>query len=319
MAKFGERIRSGKGLSSIMDWMPVSLDYQNSATAVYYVVVGGGGAGGTGSGGNAASATGSGGGGGGYRTNYGAALSELSGGSPGTLETYPLEVTGGTNYTITIGAGGTYVSGQGGQGSSTVFGSITCLGGGGGGGYNVAGGAGGSGGGGNTGGAGTSGQGFAGGSGASTNNVVHGPHYGRGGGGAGEVGSTNGGAGRNTTITGTSTGFAGGGAGYQYTYQQPYSGLYDATHGGGGRTTGFANNYPGATAGSQTGGGYPRVNSGGGGGGSGYAGGSGIVIIRYANTFDELAYIDAGLVYSLATANNNYVYTFTAGTGVIRF
>ena len=319
MTRFGERTRTGEGLSSIMDWMPVSLDYQNSATEAYYVVVGGGGAGGTGSGGNAAGATGSGGGGGGYRTNYGAALSELSGGSPGTLETYPLAVTGGTNYTITIGAGGTYVSGQGGQGSSTVFGSITSLGGGGGGGYNVAGGAGGSGGGGSSGGAGTSGQGFAGSSGAYTNNVIHGPHYGVGGGGAGAVGGSNGGAGRDTTITGTSTGFAGGGAGQQYTYQQPFSGLYNASHGGGGRTTGFANNYPGATPGSETGGGYPRVNSGGGGGGAGYPGGSGIVIIRYANTFDELAFIDAGLVYSLATANNNYIYTFTAGTGVIRF
>jgi hypothetical protein len=66
------------------------------------------------------------------------------------------------------------------------------------------------------------------------------------------------------------------------------------------------------------------TNTGGGGGGSGgtptiavgLPGGSGIVIIKYANTF-RTPTISGGLTYSLTNSGGNYIYTFTAGTGTI--
>ena len=119
-------------------------------TSVDYLVVAGGGSGG--------SHFGGGGGGGGYR----------SGSS---------QVTAGNTYTVTVGAGGTSVSGngttRGNVGSNSVFDAITSRGGGGGGARdgNVAGGDGGSGGGGggttSAGGAASpAGQGYAGGAGS---------------------------------------------------------------------------------------------------------------------------------------------------------
>jgi len=152
---------------------------------VEYLVVAGGGGG----------ADTAGGGAGGYRSSV---VGESSGG--GSAAESRLNVTAGTPYTVTVGAGG---SGQtnnsstpGGNGGDSVFGSITALGGGGGGaGFansSVSNGAvGGSGGGGSTragtgiqrvGGAGTTGQGYAGGA-SETNNWTGG-----GGGGAGGVG-----------------------------------------------------------------------------------------------------------------------------------
>jgi hypothetical protein len=298
MANFGQRVRTGNDISDLDQWMPVDLDYQNSADTVFYLVVAGG-----------ASGQGSGGGGGGLRTNFTNAFGELSGGTPGAIEdAYP--VTGGTSYTVTVGTGA-----SGSSGSNSVFGTITCIGGGLGSGFG-AGTAGGSGGGGGSGGAGTPGQGFAGSGGATNVNPIHGPFYFVGGGGAGAVGGSAGGAGRNCTITGTSIGFAGGMAGNQYVYNaHSTNGYYEASHGGGGRTTGFANGIAGATPGSTTGGGEARVNSGGG----GSNGSSGIVIIRYADTFDDLAYIDPGLVYTKSTASGAKIFSFTAGTGTIQF
>lgn len=299
MANFGQRVRTGNDIADLDQWMPVDLDYQNSADTIFYLVVAGG----------AGGYQGSGAGAGGLRTNFTNAFGELSGGTPGAIEAaYP--VVGGTSYTVTVGtgAGGT-------QGGNSVFGTITCLGGGLDGGFG-GGSSGGSGGGGGSGGAGTPGQGFAGAGGAYNANPIHGPFYYVGGGGAGAVASSSGGAGRNCTITGTSTGYAGGMAGNQYVYNaHTTNGLYEASHGGGGRTTGFANGISGATPGSTTGGGYARVNSGGG----GHSGSSGIVIIRYADTFDDLAYIDPGLVYIKSTASGAKIYSFTAGTGTIQF
>jgi hypothetical protein len=51
----------------------------------------------------------------------------------------------------------------------------------------------------------------------------------------------------------------------------------------------------------------------------GAAGGSGIVIIRYADTFADITTIGGGLTYSLTTAGGYKVYSFTAGTGTVTF
>ena len=299
MANFGQRVRTGNDIADLDQWMPVDLDYQNSADSTHFLVVGAGGAA------YASAGYPSGGGGGGYRTSWGSPLGELSGGTPGTLES-AMAVTSGTSYTVQIGSGAAQSSG-----ASTIFGSITSLGGGRGSGSNENGVAGGSGGGGVGAGAGTAGQGYAGGSGAYTSNPIHGPWYAPGGGGAGAAGGSAGGAGRDSTITGTSKGYAGGGGGNRYVYgDNANNHIYEASHGGGGYSTGTVNGLVAA--------GVPRVNSGGGSAGSG-AGGSGIVVIRYSNTFDDLAYVDPGLVYEIIRVSGYTIYSFTAGTGTIQF
>lgn len=232
-----------------------------------YLVVAGGGGGGANAGG--------GGGAGGLRSTVTAT------GGGGSLES-ALSLSASTNYTVTIGAGGTRGSTNGSttptNGSNSVFGSITSTGGGYGINPNASGIAGGSGGGAagsgsQTGGAGTSNQGYAGG--GSSFGFVAG-----GGGGAGAVGgssssgvSGNGGAGVATSISGTSVTYAGGGGG----------GLESSgtagTGGAGGGGNGSGANGNGVAGTSNTGGG-------GGGGSNGGAvfggnGGSGIVIVRY--------------------------------------
>ena len=64
------------------------------------------------------------------------------------------------------------------------------------------------------------------------------------------------------------------------------------------------------------------ANLGGGGGGStggnqGGAGGSGVVIIKYSNTYTPT--IGAGLTSSTATSGAYKITTFTAGTGTVSF
>jgi hypothetical protein len=67
------------------------------------------------------------------------------------------------------------------------------------------------------------------------------------------------------------------------------------------------------------------INTGSGGGGScGGApvglsgqGGSGVVIIKYANTLPDITTIAVGLTYTRTTPTGFKVYTFTAGTGSI--
>lgn len=245
---------------------------KQNVTADYLVVAGGGGGGGRGGGG---------GGAGGMRCTV------TGTGGSGSLET-ALSLTGGTTYTVTVGAGGAgghnihepYTQGK--IGSDSVFSTITSAGGGTGGGTNGEnGGAGGSGGGGGaqsgTGGsASPSNQGFAGGAGNTT------PRGGGGGGasaaGASGSSSGNGGAGRATSISGVSATYAGGGGG----------GAWNAVSGGTGGTGGGGNGGAASTNGSDA-----TVNTGSGGGAGGHngtsgasnyggAGGSGIVIVRYS-------------------------------------
>jgi hypothetical protein len=244
----------------------------NNLQVDYLVVAGGGGGG----------CQGGGGGAGGLRSTVSAT------GGGGLLES-SLNLTP-ADYAVTVGAGGASSSvgtSRGGNGSNSVFSTITSIGGGGGGsrGSGVEPGAsGGSGGGagvigGSTSpGSGTTNQGFAGGFNFGSANFGGG-----GGGGGGAVGSNgtsssggSGGSGVIVSITGASVAYAGGGG----------AGLYQAAGvaGSGGIGGGGAGTVGGGTATS----GIP--NTGGGGGGSGStdfgattsgAGGSGIVIIRY--------------------------------------
>jgi hypothetical protein len=227
------------------------------------------------------------------------------GGGAGGLLTGTLAVTPGSSYTVTVGAGGTAVTGtaRGNSGGNSVFDTVTATGGGGGGARNgtTAGISGGSGGGGafnaGAGGTGTSGQGFAG----AANNGANGSASG--GGGASAVGGTNatnggaGGAGTASSISGSSVTYAGGGGG--------------GTDAGSGGSGGAGGGGAGAsTSGSGTAG---TPNTGGGGGGAGSAGGaatsgaggSGIVIISYLNpassTYDSMT--DVPTLTSATAAN----------------
>jgi len=239
-----------------------------------YLVVAGGGSG--------AKQVGGGGGAGGVRCTVGAT------GGGGSLES-ALSLTAQA-YTVTVGAGAAAGGGTLAAGSNSVFGSITAIGGGSGNeaGNGQTGGSGSGGSGGTTvtrtGGAGTANQGYAGGTQTRTSGDAQ---YAAGGGGAGAVGGSvsnpgsstggNGGNGIATSISGTSTSYGGGGGGgvNDDTSRTPGTGGT-----GGGGTGGSSSTSNQGTAGTaNTGGG-----GGGGGGGNtnGAAGGSGIVIVRYA-------------------------------------
>jgi len=218
-----------------------------------------------------------GGGGGAYGGNPGG-----GGGAGGLLTATGYAVTIGSTITITVGAGGPgFWAGVAYNGSNSVFGNITALGGG------VGNGAltGGSGGGGlyNTNGSsGTPGQGNNGGNGSSTN-----PNYGGGGGGgAGSAGlnaaspiwAGDGGAGLVSSITGSPVQYAGGGGGGGYNAARASLG----GGGGGGNGINLSNTYqPGYSGVANTGGGGGGIGAGGGTTPTGGAGGSGIVVIRY--------------------------------------
>jgi len=247
---------------------------QTNLTCEYLVVGGGGGASRYG-----------GGGAGGYRTSSGSLTA--------------------SNYSVTIGAGGAtnHANQQGNNGTSSIFSSTTSSGGGAGGAVGATVGpglAGASGGGGGSdgpypGGAGNTpstspSQGNSGGSGAAS----HPLYAGGGGGGAGASGGNasgsvggNGGIGSNAhstwasvTGTGVSGYYAGGGGGTGYNYPGLGTGGSGGAGGGGaGRSIGDGSQIP-----------VPGMANTGGGGGGGWsssslgsnAGGSGIVIIRYA-------------------------------------
>ena len=224
------------------------------------------------------------------------------GGAGGLIYNSNFAVTPGTQLTATVGDGGNkstnYLYTAAGDGSSSVFGSLTAIGGGGGGNRRDGGTAGlefgrpgGSGGGGGgqgsnntptiTGGLGTAGQGFDGGT-ASF-------HAGAGGGGAGGPGETTNGSDGSSS----STNFPGdGGPGLPFNISGTFT-YYAGGGGGGGLVSG-----PYAGAGGIGGGGNGQIdgtqqvngqaNTGGGGGGSygngtaaGGAGGNGIIIVRY--------------------------------------
>lgn len=286
----------------------------NSVTpqpSIDFLVVAGGGGGG--------SANGGGGGAGGYQST----VAPTGGG--GTLVT-ALTLALATNYTVTIGAGGTGSTGLSGtdptNGSDSVFNTVTSLGGGRGGNANPTsfnGATGGSGGGGNgqgnpTAGSGTANQGYNGGAGQ----AAGGDRGGGGGGGAGAVGvnasspqvAGAGGAGLVSTFDSVQRG-GGGGGGSQGTF------FGAGGAGGGGRgASSNANNAVDGTA-----------NTGGGGGGgpdnttSGAPaknGGSGVVVLRYSDTLTIT--IGAGLTGTTSSPSGGFkVTTITAGTGNVQW
>jgi hypothetical protein len=271
---------------------------------VDFLVVAGGGAGNNDVGG--------GGGAGGLRTSYGSTT-----GGGGSAES-SLTLATATNYTITVGAGGTYTYAgtTNNPGNNSIFSTITSTGGGGGAFADVNGGNGGSGGGGGRrtgigGSAVTSPvvQGYAGGNGT----YYSGDGSGAGGGGAGGAGNGNssnivGGNSLSVSITGSSVEYAGGGGGGSG------SGGTGGSGGGAGAGSGGQSGGSGSSASANTGsGGGGGANAGGGGGN----GGSGIVILRYPNT--KTITIPGGLTATTTTDGSDKVTTFTAGTGNISF
>jgi hypothetical protein len=272
-----------------------TLSPPSPLTAQYLIVAGGGG-------GTSGSAAGGGGGAGGYRTGTG------------------LTIDTNSNYAIVVGAGGAAGYGDdnhnGSPGTSSSFLAVTSAGGGYGAGGdsatpptpNTPGGAGGSGGGGRFAGVGGAGntpstspsQGNNGGASSNASNRGAG-----GGGGASAVGADgtssiggNGGAGTANSISGTATYYAGGGGGGTCT------GSSNSTGGSGGGGNGGAQNGTQATAGT--------ANTGGGGGGNGTynvygaAGGSGVVIIAYPGSTQQMA---GGTV---TISGGNVIHTFTS-------
>lgn len=249
-----------------------------ATSAVDYLVVAGGGAGNQGYI-NAPNLAGGGGGAGGMLTGTG------------------FSVPTGTPLTVTVGAGSSYISNYQNalpNGSNSVFSSITASGGGGGGMQSRAGANGGSGGGGggnaSAGGTGIAGQGFAGGTGnAYPADNPSGDGRAGGGGGAGGVGVANaGGPGAVSTLTGVSLTYAKGGDG--------------ALYAGG----------AGASAQPNTGNG----GNGAGGTNTGGNGGSGVVIIRYPDTYNAPSAVTGNP--AVKYVNGYRVYTWT-NNGSITF
>jgi len=261
-----------------------------------YLIIAGGGGGGGGRGGNA-TVWSAGGGGGGYQYSTG------------------IKLLIDTNYTITVGAGGAGGTGNGtpissdGENSSIVASGII---------NEVA--TGGIGGGKSAGGAGGASGSLPSNSGGTSYSA--GAYWGGGGGaGIGSNGSNGasssagaGGNGLQFSITGTATYYSGGGGG----------GIYQVNNGGSGGLGGGGNG-KGTTANGDNG----LVNTGGGGGAAGSTGasagvnftggtgGSGIVILRYPNSYT--INIGAGLTSSTITDGSEKVTSFTAGAGTITF
>jgi len=284
----------------------------DSKVQVAYVVIGGGASGGRS---NASTVGGGGGGAGGYRSSY---ASENTGGGGSTEPMLYLSTS--TNYAVSIGAGGAAPSAgnsPGNFGSDSYFTTnVVAYGGGYGGqvgGLGYTGGSGGGRGGNGTGTASAPGylyQGYRGGQCARNSS----PFPAGGGGGAsaagGDVASDgtaggDGGAGVSSSITGSAVVRAGGGGGSIYTN--------GGTVGAGGAGGGGAGGHGTSDAVDGT------VNTGGGGGGASNArtsgaGGSGIVILRYPNTY---TISQSGLTLTTATDGSDKVTTITAGIGTV--
>ena len=235
-------------------------------------------------------------------------------GAGGLLSGSSLTIDTNSIYAVTVGAGGAgqdalNVTGTNGSNSAFSMVSTTALGGGGGGKAlapldGASGGSGGGGGNNGAGGAGTSGQGNNGGAGYS-DNASYG--LGGGGGGASAVGQSlnsssnaggNGGAGSASSITGSSVTYAGGGGGGGHTAGSRPGGTGGAGGGGNGTMTGNASS---GTAGLGGGGGGAGSASGNGGNG-----GSGVVIISYPGSTQQMA---GGTV---TVAGGNVIHTFTS-------
>jgi len=295
-----------------------------AAVQVQYVIVGGGG-----SGGSVYGSTNMGAGGAGAGGYVSSVIGENSGG--GLSSQQVMYVSPSTNYPVSIGAGGAADStgsrqNNGYCGNASYFNNIVANGGGAAGsyGYNQKTGQelkGGSGGGkgtrinvsfsSNQGGDGLVGQGYQGGASSGTHSTSGGATGGGGGAGAAGSNSTstvggNGGDGVQTSITGTATYLAGGGGGTG-------SGTPAGSGGQGGGADGTRN----ATGNAGT------ANTGGGARGIivfgthqiyGGNGGSGIVILRYPNTY---TISQSGLTLTTATDGDDKVTTITAGTGTV--
>jgi len=277
-------------------------DVPSTIAVDYLVVAGGGGGGGYISGG---------GGAGGLRTSFGA----TSGGGASAESSFDVALS--TNYTVTVGGGGSAGSVGGSSstpGGDSIFGSITSIGGGGGAnttvpnpsGTSSSGGNGGSGGGNrayNSGaavGQGTANQGYNGASGTS------GGGYGGGGGGAGGAGTNtilnsyqiSGGPGLAVSITGSSVTYAAGGhGGREVPYVAPTNAANNTGDGGNGKPDGTISGQSGAN------------------------GGSGVVILRYPNTYTVTETTSPSvLTFSTTTDGSDKITTFTAGeNGTIQF
>ena len=309
--------------------------YGPTQLRVSFLVVAGGGLGGDG----AASKAGGGGGGGGVNTSFGI----YSGGdtipaSQGKL--VPLTLDAATNYTVTVGEGGTQGSGTN-NGEDSVFATIQSKGGGAGGSADNVGIAGGS----------NGGNGYNT-SGASSIATLRGSHWGSatgfkegfyggdgnlngggGGGGAGLYGQSmsnnaHGGRGLQNSITGTEVRYGNGGGGGRNsgtTVALPGydSGLTPTSSGGG---TG------GVLTGSVAAGNGTANTGSGGGGAAGTAspgnGGSGIVAIRYKEAKQGagatgnwvITNPGGGLTYTTThVGDGDILVKFTAGTGTIQF
>lgn len=249
-------------------------------------------------------------GGGGGGTN------RAGGGGAGGLQYTSASFVAYTNHQVTVGAGGSLTS----KGSNSVFSSITSLGGG------YTGVSGGSGGGGardgGSGGAGTAGQGNNGGG----LGVSVGWGGASGGGGAGAAGQNgtgtgdpsgevagNGGDGLFINITGTSVLYACGGGGDNFARDVGGQGGNSSANGGLGGATAWSSGTPRRPT-------NGNANTGTGGGGAddigGSNGGSGIVILKYPNTF-TISNPGGGLSFSTTTSGSFRITTFTAGTGNI--
>lgn len=273
-----------------------------------------------GGGGNGSDGGGAGGGGGvGRNTSYGVLLS--------------------TNYTVTVGAGGAGFSsspGAGANGGNSVFGTMTAYGGGGGGGNTsnnaIAKGQNGGCGGGSQGNTNQTAQGAQPGGTATQGAGGNATYYGYNGTRSGDNGGTTltegggsgGGAGglggNNVGASATSTQGGVGGPGYLYS---PNSTRYAGGGGGGGGSSsssiglgqdgggdGGKGSFP-STAGATNRGGGAGANSGY--GSTSNSGGSGIVIVRYPDTYTLT--VGAGLTASTSSASGTKTTTFTAGTG----
>ena len=270
---------------------------------VDYLVVAGGGAGNKSNGGGA--------GAGGLRTSW-----PGGSGGGGPSESQAIIVIG-SNYIVTIGAGGVQNGANpstiANDGSDSIFYNITSNGGGAAGsraGYPArtggsGGGGGSTGGAGNQAAAGTANQGYAG-----ANGVDGGGYQGGGGGGAGAGGTLpNGGAGKEVNIIGgTGNYYAGGGGGGA----NGGAGSGGIGGGGAGSTTPTMNSGTANTGGGGGSGAFPSSGT-----GTGGNGGSGIVILRYPNT--KTITIPGGLTATTTTDGSDKVTTFTAGTGNIQF
>jgi hypothetical protein len=265
-----------------------------------------------------------GGGGGG-----GTGLASGAGGAGGYRE-FTKKYYTDTNYTVTIGAGGSANA----NGSNSSVERIGTGGGAGGSISSTTGGNGGSGGGG--------GGGFAGSKGSTTSPRCNGTSQGNngsdytsglGGGGGGGAGATtsnrNGGSGTASSITGSSVTRAGGGGGGDSNGGFGNTATPGSGGSGGGGNGGSGNQ---SNNSSQAAGDNGTVNTGGGGGGGAYYkdsptgsslsgtggnGGSGFVVLKFPDTYTIT--IGSGLTSSSSTSGGYTIVQFTAGTDTISF